>query len=691
MFIYQQYQAKNNISKDVRRAKHDWRAHRFDGLREGQNPGTYWESVKELRKGLATMKAANSGQWFKDKAGVKSKTVEDNNRALKEHWEGVFNLPVSVDARVLDRVKQRPIIDALSALPSDKEIMRCTRNAKKGKAPGDNGIPIEFWQAFLPEKKLEESPDAWTEGERETFALYREVVHKVWEEDSCPEEWLIGRLKMLYKGKGAKDILDNWRGIMLLDVAAKVVGAIIAIRLGEHVEGIEEQNGFRSNRGTVDGLFSLKLALHKRKEHGYSSWVVYVDLVKAFDSVPREGLYTMLNRMGVPDKLINLIVRMHTNCIVKVKTGDSDIEVESNVGVKQGDSLAPVLFTLYFQACMEVLDEDWTFEKPNFHYKMDDIIMGRRANTKGYSKLDLYRSLYADDGAFLLTSRPELDTALPLICNILKAFGLTMHVGRNGNKAKTEAVFYPSANRAKNPDPDDVTDIEVDGGLVCFNDKFRYLGCIISNNLKDEAECDARISAAARAFGALKQQIFNVKGIETRAKKHAYVSLVLSILLYGSEAWVLSEVMKYNIRTFHRRCLRFMCGINITKMRASGVHHVDLERRLGMANIFDILAARRVQWLGHTYRMEETRLPRRLLTSWVPRARPNGRPHLTYAHGVVKDLVQYNIGKEGWGAKAEDREGWRATVRRIRGVPKKQKRFRGGVQFTPEGVGRIQA
>ena len=152
---------------------------------------------------------------------------------------------------------------------------------------------------------------------------------------------------------------------------------------------------------------------------------------------------------------------------------------------------------------------------------MDDIIMGRKANAKKYSKFDLYRSLYADDGAFLLTSRTDTEGAVPLIFSILKAFGLTMHVGRNGNRAKTEAVFYPSAEKAKNPDPSDVADIEVDGGLVSFTDKFKYLGCFICNNLKDEAECDARISAASRAFGALKQQIFNARGIQTRAKKHA--------------------------------------------------------------------------------------------------------------------------------------------------------------------------
>ena len=131
---------------------------------------------------------------------------------------------------------------------------------------------------------------------------------------------------MLYKGKGQRDVLDNWRGIMLLDVVAKVVCAIISNRLSTYIHTLEEQNGFKFERGVIDGLFELKIALHKRKEHGLSSWIVYVDLIKAFDSVSRESMYKVLSKLGVPDNLIALIVRLrHTNCMVKIKAGDSDV------------------------------------------------------------------------------------------------------------------------------------------------------------------------------------------------------------------------------------------------------------------------------------------------------------------------------------------------------------------------------
>ena len=110
---------------------------------------------------------------------------------------------------------------------------------------------------------------------------------------------------MLFKNKGMKPDLGNWRGIMLLDAASKFVCAIIAGRLTRllDAERMEEQNGFMPHCGTTDSMFSLQILLQKRKEHGLSTWVVFIDLVKAFDSVPRDGLEKMLQKMGVVERV----------------------------------------------------------------------------------------------------------------------------------------------------------------------------------------------------------------------------------------------------------------------------------------------------------------------------------------------------------------------------------------------------
>ena len=225
--------------------------------------------------------------------------------------------------------------------------------------------------------------------------------------------------------------------------------------------------------------------------------------------------------------------------------------------------------------------------------------------------------------------------------------------------------FYPSAAKLKCPDPADTQDVVVNGGIISFTDQFRYLGSIIADKLTDDAECDARITAASKAFGALKTQLFGVRHICTRAKKHAYEALVLSLLFYGCECWILSAAMRDKVVKFHRRCVRFMCGMDLASMRSKNIHHIDLERRLRVPDILSILEARRLQWLGHVFRMSEDRLPRRLLSAWVMCPRPKGRPPLTYAHGIVNDLKTHGL-FESWSTLALDRLAWRVRIRGIR-------------------------
>ena len=44
-------------------------------------------------------------------------------------------------------------------------------------------------------------------------------------------------------------------------------------------------------RGCTDGIFTVKMAIKKRREHGLETWIMFLDLVKAFDRVPREPLW----------------------------------------------------------------------------------------------------------------------------------------------------------------------------------------------------------------------------------------------------------------------------------------------------------------------------------------------------------------------------------------------------------------
>ncbi len=73
----------------------------------------------------------------------------------------------------------------------------------------------------------------------------------------------------------------------------------------------ESQNYFRQMRGCLKSIFTLKQLIKKRAEHGLKTWLLLIDLVKSLDGVPRELLWEVMIKQGVPPKLISHLKALH--------------------------------------------------------------------------------------------------------------------------------------------------------------------------------------------------------------------------------------------------------------------------------------------------------------------------------------------------------------------------------------------
>ena len=155
-------------------------------------------------------------------------------------------------------------------------------------------------------------------------------------------------------------------------------------------------------------------------------------------------------------------------------------------------------------------------------------------------------SEYADDTAFTFDSREECVKMTPLIINHFARQGLEVYVGTKEKESKSEILFYAKDPRCyidlANYDGTDLSPIKWEGSFqIAGVDKFKYLGSYLSRNCRDDLDINNRIFFAGKAFGSLRKCIFSSCNISTSSKRSVYLSVILSILPYGSECWFVTE------------------------------------------------------------------------------------------------------------------------------------------------------
>ena len=127
---------------------------------------------------------------------------------------------------------------------------------------------------------------------------------------------------------------------------------IIARRLSEYCERVgilpEEHNGFRPNRSTTDMMFVIRRLQELARKKRIPLYVCFIDLTKAYDSVDRTLLWTVLARVGVPHNMIS-VPRWHVSMRAARRQGVLGV-VRCEQSLRQGCALAPLLFNIFFTA-----------------------------------------------------------------------------------------------------------------------------------------------------------------------------------------------------------------------------------------------------------------------------------------------------------------------------------------------------
>ncbi len=437
---------------------------------------------------------------------------------------------------------------------------------------------------------------------------------------------------------------SNWRGICLQDMVARVLSSILAGRLQVVLAtyGIAEQFGSQAGRGCIDGIFTVRSVLQIRRYHNLPTWGLFLDLVKAYDTIQHELLFKALGRMGVPPVMLRTIMTLYQDFTLIINLRGSKAEIPYSVGVKQGDNMAPLLFIIVMQCVIEALEP--VLAKYNVAPLSFSTFPphGRR----GWLLSQLHRSagqrfrfrcsLYVDDGAFFFATREDLEKGARIIVAHFKRFGLFVHVGEEGTKSKSLAMHFPSAlNTIDETLPENI----IIDAIKCiqFVNRFKYLGSILHIDLTDDADVAARLAKANQQMGQLRG-IFADTNIPMNVKRNLYLAIPFNTAIWGCESWCMSAATVRKLTTFHLRALRRLLNLNMFEVEQYSITNEAVLGAIAVPAILDFIRRLQLLWIHSILCMPHHLLPARLLLAWVQHPRKPGHPQRNLRHAYVDAL-----------------------------------------------------
>jgi hypothetical protein len=145
--------------------------------------------------------------------------------------------------------------------------------------------------------------------------------------------------------------------------------------------------------------------------------------------------------------------------------------------------------------------------------------------------------------------------------------------------------------------------------------------------------------------------------INRSAKMQIYKTLIRPVVTYGFESWTIEKKDENILRRFERKIIRRIYG-PVKQGREWRIrNNEEIDNIIRKKDIVRFVKARRISWIGRIERMEDSRMPKRVMREKIYTREKRGRPKVRWLGDVQEDIQEMGI--EGWRRNAQDRDQWR--------------------------------
>ena len=504
--------------------------------------------------------------------------------------------------------------------PDEGELRDVIEKLKCGKASSD--IPMTYIKKSMCINEFAE----------ETLKLYQTI----WLTQKIPKIWGYSKLVTLWKGptKGHYDDPSTYRGLQIGSSLCKIIIVIIINRLKVWYERqlLDQQQGFRSARGTTDGIFVAKSVQQITSKIKKPTFVLFVDLSAEFDHGERSWLFkTIRSRYpdGTEQTMLKLLESLYSSTTTSLQETPDDT-FELTIGVRQGGPESPLLYNLYMDFVMRVYLEKCKQEGVRFlqvKYKIPETASSTNMAAAGDMVIDW--SGYADDLMLFFEDEESLCLGLKILDETFRRYRL------NINPSKTKTMIFNQQHEERDY-PSSITSL---GDKQLENVKvYRFLGCDIEYNKPStgEAELNLRQDAAECKFYSLAKNLMNMK-VNLKTRTNILNSLVLSRAVYACQTWCIRQVQLQRLNAAYMSFIRKMTkgGYKRKPNTWSFVHrNEDLLRMAKTNSLESYVRKQQLNYVTSIIRKDNESILKRLLFNNNPSRRPG--PQMTLLSSVMK-------------------------------------------------------